>query len=247
MRILVLLLLLSFVSCGFAGAQQLNVITATWAPFNMEENGKLTGIGTEIVQAILAKAEIEVEIRLYPWARAYRMAINEPDTMVYTIIKIPERTHLFKWVGPIVPVKSVLHKLKKRTDIRLDSLDDVKKYKVGTTRNAAGHQYLLKRGFEEKKHIHLENSNERSVQLLYKERIDLESSVELNFMHEAKRQGFSYSDVEQAFVLFENEGYIAFSKSTPDELVERVRAAFLEIEAEGTVDKIINKYLQYYR
>lgn len=247
MRISSLGLLILHLVCGFAGANTLQVITATWAPYNMEENGKLIGIGTEIVQATLEKADIEADIKIYPWARAYRKALNEPNTMVYTVIKIPERESLFKWVGPIIPVKSVLHKLKKRSDIIVKSLADVKKYKVGTTRNAAGHQFLVKRGFEEKKHIHLENTNERSVQLLFKERVDLESSVELNFMYEAKRQGYSYSDVEQAFVLFENEGYIAFNSSTPDELVDRIRSAFEEVKAAGTVDLIVNKYLRYYQ
>lgn len=245
-KLLLMAGILCFMSGGVA-AQELTVVTATWAPYNMEENGVVTGIGTEIVQATLKKAGIKAEIKLYPWARAYRIATKEPNTMIYTIIKLPERAHLFKWVGPMVPVKSVLHKLRKRTDIVLNSLEDAKGYRIATTRDAAGHQFLLKRGFKDIKHIQAQNTNQRSVMLLIKERVDLESSVELNFMYEAKRQGFPYSRVEQAWVLFENEGYIAFSPSTPDHVVNRVRLAFEKIRAAGIVDAILGKYLKQFK
>lgn len=240
-RLLSLVVGILFVLSSGVAAQDLTVITTTWAPYNMEENGKVTGIGTEVVQATLEKAGIRAEINIYPWARAYKMASEKPNTMIYTIIKLPGRESLFKWVGPIIPVKSVLHKIKKRTDIVLNSLEDAKKYKIGTTRNSAGHQFLLKQGFEDEKHVESVNSNEMSIRKLFSERVDL------NFMYEAKRLGFSYSDIEHAWVLFENEAYIAFSQSTSDEVVERFRTAFDQVKAAGTVDTIIGNYLKMYQ
>lgn len=244
------LLLVFTILCGLAGVavgQDLKVISATWAPYNMMENGKATGIGTEIVRATLAKAGIQEEIAFYPWARAYKMAIEEPNIMVYTIIKLPERSASFKWIGPIVPVRSVLHKLRTRNDIVLHSLEDAKGFKIGTTRNAAGHQFLLRRGFEDNKHVFAQDSNEQSVRLLFDERVDIESSVEWNFMYEAKKAGFSYNQIEKAWVLFENEGYIAFSLSTPDEVVEQVRSAFEEVKKAGIIDEILEKYRKMYQ
>lgn len=247
MKWLLLMVVLCCISVSNVAARDLQVITAEWAPYNMMENGKLTGVGTEIVAATLERAGIETDIRVYPWARAYRMALKEPNILVYTIIRIPERELLFKWVGPIVSVKSVLHRLKKRNDIVLNSLEDAKKYTISTTRNAAGHQFLLKHGFRDHKHVYPQNTNKRSVELLLEERVDLESSVELNFLYEAQRLGASTRNVEQAWLLFENQGYIAFSLSTPDEVVEQVRQAFEQIKAEGIVDEILRKYLTMYR
>lgn len=228
-------------------AGDLQVLTATWAPYNMEENGKLTGIGTEIVQATLEKAGIKADVKLYPWARTYKLAVKSPDTMVYTIIKLPEREALFKWVGPIVPIKSVLHKLKQRSDIKLNSLEDARKYITSTTRNAAGHQFLLEKGFLNQKHIFAHNTNEESVRVLFRGMADLESSVDLNFMYVTKKQGYSYNDVEQAWLLFENEGYIAFSLSTSDAIVNRVQTAFEQIKKAGIVDAVYEKYLKKYQ
>lgn len=235
-----------FLSSSCVLAQDITVVTSTWAPYNMEEDGKATGIGTEIVQDVLDKAGIKADIEFYPWARAFRLATKRPNTMIYTIIMIEERESLFQWIGPIISVKSVLHKLKKRTDIKLNALEDAKKYRISTTRDAAGHQFLLKRGFKDNQHIHVQNSNERSVMLLFRERVDLESSVDLNFMYEAKRQGFPYKNIEQAWVLFENKGYMAFSKSTPKVIVKRVQTAYEHLKSAGVVDAILEKYLALY-
>ena len=238
------LLLLS----GIAAAQDLSVITAIWAPYDMEENGKLVGIGTEIVQATLEKAGINAEIKVYPFARALKMAEEEPNTLLFTVVKSPEREPLFTWVGPIVPpVRIVMHKLKKRTDIVVNSLEDAKKYTIGTTRAAVGHQYLLKEGFQDGVDLDPVNSNQQSVKNFFGERIDLEVSAEFNFMYEAKQQGFSADDTEIAYVLFENQAYMVFSKHTPDDIVEKVKTAFEQVKAEGFVDAAVAKYLKLYQ
>jgi polar amino acid transport system substrate-binding protein len=242
-RLLLMVIFLSLLSS--AEAQNLTVVTTTFKPYNMEEKGKITGIGTEIVQATLEKAGIKAEIQIFPWARAYKMASEEQNTLIYTMIKIPEREPLFKWVGPIVPpIRGVLHKLKKRKDIVVNSLADAKKYKIGSVRDIAPSVFLKKEGFEEGKHLDLASENKQSIQKLFAERVDLEASAELNFLYEVKQMGLAYSDIEIAFVLFENEGYIAFSKQTSDELIERVKKAFEQIKAAGTADVILNKYLK---
>lgn len=243
----VLVCVLSMVS-GVVSAQNLTVVTTTFTPYNMEIDGKITGVGTEIVQATLEKAGIEAEIQIFPWARAYKMALEEPNTLIYTMVRIPDRESLFKWVGPIVPpVRCVLHKLKKRTDIVVNSLDDARKYKIGSVRDISTHVFLKKNGFEEGNLLELVARNDQSVQKLFGERVDLEASAELNFLYEAKQMGLPYSDIEVAYVLFENEGYMGFSKQTPDAVVEQVKTALEQVKAEGTVDAIVAKYLKMYQ
>ena len=248
MKKVIALFLSMLIFSGVAAAQDLSVITAIWAPYDMEENGKLVGIGTEIVQATLEKAGINAEIKIYPFARALKMAENEPNTLLFTVVKSPEREPLFTWIGPIVPpVRIVMHKLKKRTDIVVNSLEDAKKYTIETTRASVGHQYLLKEGFKDGVELDPANSNQQSVKNFFGERVDLEVSAELNFMYEAKQQGFSVDDTEIAYVLFENEAYMVFSKQTSDDIVEKVKTAFEEVKAEGLMDAAVTKYLNLYQ
>ncbi|MCG8615890.1 MAG: transporter substrate-binding domain-containing protein, partial [Desulfobacterales bacterium] len=120
-------------------------------------------------------------------------------------------------------------------------------YKIGTTRNAAGHQYLLSRGFLENHNVFLENSNAKSVEILFREFVDLESSVELNFRYETNRLGLSNNEVVPALVLFENQGYIAFSPDTPDTTVKKVNSALREVKSAGIIDAVIDKYVKLYQ
>ena len=64
-------------------AQDMTVLTAQWAPYMIEADGHVTGIATEIVQAMLEKAGIDTEIKVYPFARAYKMALKNSNTMLF--------------------------------------------------------------------------------------------------------------------------------------------------------------------
>ena len=79
------------ISAMSAGAQDLAVVSSSWTPFVYEENGKITGLGTDIVNAVLGKAGIKSEITLYPWKRAMKIAQQSENVLIYPIVRIRER------------------------------------------------------------------------------------------------------------------------------------------------------------
>lgn len=147
--VLVVLILGLFVNVAMAG--ELQIVTENYPPINYEENGKIKGISTDIVRAVLERAGLTADIRLYPWARAYNLAEEGRDVMIYSIARTAERENSFKWIGPLYTIEEGLFKLKSRADIKLESLEDAKAYRTGVIRGYAVHQYLLKEGFKEKK------------------------------------------------------------------------------------------------
>ena len=60
-------------------AEEITIVTENFPPFNYEEptTGKIAGLGTEIVQAVLEEVSVQANIMLLPWARAYKMAQRE--------------------------------------------------------------------------------------------------------------------------------------------------------------------------
>jgi polar amino acid transport system substrate-binding protein len=238
------LLILGLIT-GVVGAQEITVVTEEFPPFSYTENGEITGASTEIVRATLAKAGIQANIRVYPWARAYWMASEQKNVLIYTLARTPEREELFKWIGPIVPpIRAALFKLKKRTDIVLTSLDDAKQYDIGVVKNDGGHQILLQYGFEDKKNLFPVTKGEQNIQKLLAERIDLFFSDSLFVMMKTKELGLPVEQIEEVFLAMEVENYMAFSEQTSDELVERVRTAFEQLKADGTVEAIIDTYFK---
>jgi polar amino acid transport system substrate-binding protein len=86
----------------------------------------------------------EYEIRLMPWARAYKQIINKPNKILFSMTRTPQREYLFKWVGPIANNSFVFY-ARSDSKITINSLEDAKdeKYKVGTYLDGAKKIYRV--------------------------------------------------------------------------------------------------------
>jgi len=147
-RLTMLLIINLLLIPAWTDAADFTVVTEDFPPYSYLDNGKLTGVSTEVVQAVMKAVGAETEIEVYPWARAYKMALEKENILIYSIGRIKERESLFKWVGIIAPCDIHLFKLKKRKDIRLDSLDKAKPYQFGILRGDMCLEYLRKRGLK---------------------------------------------------------------------------------------------------
>ena len=239
---LIILATLFLVSVNSAGAWEMSVVTTTWTPFVYEEKGEITGLGTKIVQAVLARAGIKTDIRLYPWKRAIKTAGEEKNVLIYPLIRIGERQQQFVWVAPIFKARMHLYKLGKRKEIIIHSLDDARKYTIGVLRGAAMYLDLLARGFEDETQLVQVASNRKSVELLFMERVDLIAENPLAFHREASALGFFPGKAEAVFQLFEKEAYMAFRKGSSETLVKRLANAMEQLRSDGTIDAIFRQF-----
>jgi polar amino acid transport system substrate-binding protein len=203
------------------------------------------GIATEIVQATLAQANLAATIHVYPWARAYNIALKQENVLIYSIRRSPEREALFKWIGPIFYQNIYLVKLKDRTDLVLTSLEDAKRYRLGVMNQDTTHQFLLSQGFEEGVNLDVTPSETLNIKKLFAGRIDLLVQNDISLAIRMQELELPLNQVAKALPLFDKDQglFMAFSKQTSDELVNRVRKAFEQIQAEGIIDAILAKHL----
>lgn len=64
----------------------IDIVTEESPPLQYFVNGKLDGRTTRIVKAVLEQAGLDGEFRVYPWARAYNIALNSKNTLIYSIL-----------------------------------------------------------------------------------------------------------------------------------------------------------------
>lgn len=83
---------------------EIRIVTEELPPYNMTQDGQITGMSTEVVQAVLKEVGMSAPIQSMPWARAYDIALNSENTLIYSITRTRQRENLFKWVGDIAPV-----------------------------------------------------------------------------------------------------------------------------------------------
>ncbi|MCG8685100.1 MAG: transporter substrate-binding domain-containing protein [Desulfobacterales bacterium] len=239
-----------FMTPFVALSQDISVLTTTWTPYAYEENGKITGLSTEIVQAILKKAGLNGNIQLYPWNRAIVMTKTHKNILIYPLMRIKQREFNFIWVAPIFNAKLSLFKLKKNKEIIVSKLEDAKNHTIGVLKGAAMHQFLNSKGFEDNKQLQIFYSNQKSIELLFRERLDMIADNPLVVSYEIKQLNrsnikdvtFSMDLVEEIVPLTQSNAYMAFGKDCSPEYVVRLRKAWEELEAQGAFKSIFDRY-----
>lgn len=223
-----LCLLLSALLAGPACAERILAVTET-SSYTYIENGKVAGPATRLVEATLREAKLDdFEINLYPWARAYDMALREPNILIYAIARTPDREHLFKWVGQIDRVEPQFYRLSSRKDIEVQSLKEASLYRVGVVRDDMRHQYLEAQGFQR---LVLSAQTGDNFRKLMNGQVDLLPMPEREARRLSLAAGIDYSSLEAVYpVTALSTGlYLAYSFATSDAIVERTRQAFEKV------------------
>jgi len=238
---------LSLVVSLCAHGQSLRIVTEEFPPYSYTENGRIKGVSTEVVEAVLKELKTGAQFNVLPWARALKTAEREPNVLIYSIGRIPTRDPLFKWVGVVAPAEFYLFALKQRTDTQIHTLEDAKKYTIATVNQDIREQYLVSKGFVKGKQLNSTRRYAQGFEKMLLGRIDLWAMNELVAYWIVRQAGHDPEAVlKKAYHLTDvsSEGYyMAFGKRTPDELVTRFRTALETIKRNGTYARIHGEHL----
>jgi polar amino acid transport system substrate-binding protein len=241
------ILFLSFIFVGSpVSGQSIQVVTEEYPPFNYSQAGRVVGFCTEVVKEILGRAGLAHSIRSYPWAESYKMAQTQPNVLIYSIARNVEREPMFKWVDVIARTEVYFIKLKSRMDIKIKTFDDIKKYKIGAVQDDFRAQWMIKQGIEGQ--LILVPDDRQNMRNLFERTIDIFPIGELVAYHIAHQEGRAFNDLEKTMYVKDMSAdlYMAFSKQTPDVIVEKCKKVLFEIKKDGTYEKIKSKYAIFY-
>ena len=225
--------------------EKITVVTEEWPPYTYSEDGKIVGVVTEIVHAALDRSGLDYSIEVYPWARAYEMAKNGENVLIYSIYKLPSREDHFNWIRiDGLSVNMYLFRPKFRDEMNLTSLEQAKQYKIGVTRETSTHHFLLSKGFVEGVNLFPVNSEEQNALKSQPQtmRIDLTTGDFLSLARWLKVSGLPPDYWVRQELLFKEDFYMAFGLKTSDTVVATVRDALSEIAREGQLQAIVGKY-----
>jgi polar amino acid transport system substrate-binding protein len=226
--------------------ENIQFVTENFPPFQVQETGTpLRGFAVELVSAMIIKAEIDAEIQVYPWARAYRLAQVRPNTFIFSIARSKEREGLFKWVGDYFTVRDGMFALTSRSDIVLNSINDARKYVTAVPRGDNAAVDLERLGFTDK-HLNYVTCQTQCIKMLQAGRVDLNMNNNLGFFTVTEKLGFDRSQFKVALVLSEKYLGIAASRNTSDALVEKMRDALEEVQRDGTYARLTEKWFPGY-
>ena len=240
-------LFLSLVSGSVAASSVDDILfmTEQYPPYNYEEDNKLQGIVVDTLVSVLRRvgsSQIRGDIKLLPWARGYKRVQSEPDTCLFSTTRTEEREHLFEWIGPVAP-EAVGLIARKETGIKIESVEDIKNYKVGTIRDDIAELYLVDAG------VSVDNMERvaetiLNIRKMNRGRIDLWAYDQNVAMWELKRNGFDPAGYESVYELGRKNQYLACHQGTSDSVIQTLQAAIDAIKADGEYEKILDRYLR---
>lgn len=199
------------------------VITSEFAPYSYSEAGQAEGIAVDRARALLRQARRTIPIEVYPWARAYETARQTPGALLFPIARVPEREHLFKWVGEAIPFKVALFRSSQRPDITPSTLEDAGRYRIGALLKDVKGVYLTSKNIPHE----VIADEELGVRMLIHGRLDLLPSDVRSMEYRLNKLGLPQDSVVQALPLpdISHPLYFAFNRDTPDALVSEFRRA----------------------
>jgi polar amino acid transport system substrate-binding protein len=209
-----------------------HVVSELYPPYQFfDEKGELRGWSADKVRAIFTQAEIEYKVNVYPWVRAYKLALTQQNTFIYSLLRTEERESSFQWVAPLCGIEFSFYRLKTRTDIKLESILDAKKYVIAAQKGQASAEYLLSLGFEPNKNLSVSYNNDNFIQMLIHGRVEIIVLSLPHFKSLSLKKSSYVKKIEAIFPIkyLRRDLYLASSLNTSSALVEKLRNAYLEL------------------
>ncbi|WP_426415399.1 substrate-binding periplasmic protein [Aestuariirhabdus sp. LZHN29] len=223
----------------------LSLQTENFPPYNFAINGSnyakgndVDGISVRIVREMFKRANIRQKVTLrFPWERIYKKAMEKEGFGVFSMVRSDEREPLFKWVGPLAPDEWVFF-ARDGSNIRLNSLEDARKYKIGGYKGDALTDYLLEQGFRVQQSV----ADHLNASKLASGKIDLWAANNYSGLFLANRE--KVTGIKQVLTFDKVDLYLGLNRETPDEVVQTLQSALDSIRNDGSLDNIINSYLR---
>jgi polar amino acid transport system substrate-binding protein len=226
---------------------QLQVVTENFPPYNfINGQGELDGISYLIVQRLLSRANLKVPIQVLPWARAYRTAVEQPNTLIFSIVKTPKRTPQFIWLLPLFAVDVYLHALPHHP-IQMNLKDNLGEQIIGVIRNSSGEEYLQRNGIKRKNYASTVNFEQLYLMLLH-ERIDFAFIPTLMADYYNKKYNTPKNVQPLALktvnIYDDSMMYVALSLNSSPELHQRLSVAAKQLRESGEIYQMLHDYRQ---
>lgn len=238
------LVLLLFFICKVQGQEHsIDIWAEEFEPLSFQgQRGEIAGMNTELVEAIVKESGVQVRgWQIAPWARAFKEAKENPNALLYSVVRTPEREAFFHWIGPISNRKIALYKLKSRENLNIDEWQDLRKMRIGSLLGSASSETLKSRNLK----LYELSNLKQIVKMLLEERIDLANMMDFSLAYLANAEGINFSAFEQVWIVDDTKNfYIAVNINTSEEIVNALQQALSKFKQDGRLALLHQKYLQ---
>ena len=224
------------------GQASVRMLTEEWAPMSFQEQGVAKGYGVELVELLAQRLNVDANIEVLPWARAYSIAASHPDVMLFATSLNDERRKQFDFIGPIATSRIYIY-AKADDDVQLDDILQVDKLgSVGVYRGSIGESILMQAGV---KHLTVVSFPQQSAKQLMHGRVRFWCQADLSVSQLLNEVSMKENMVKSVFELAKIDLYLGFSKGTSPQVVSQWYEALKTLQREGSLEKLYQAWFPY--
>jgi polar amino acid transport system substrate-binding protein len=209
-------------------------------PYQFMKDGKASGFATELLMAACGRAKLSCEVRIAPWARAYATVSTTPNTVLFSVVRRPDREREFVWLSPIM-TESVWV-FGRGNSPPIDAIADLKTRRIGVVNGGSAAKFLRDAGIPDAA-MDKANSIELNLRKLGAHRIDYIVDTERGLDAEKARFNIEF-DTVKLLKLHEITTYFAINARSSPKLVGALQQALRAVNASEVRGQIAHQYLQ---
>lgn len=217
-------------------------LDATYAPLEYEENGQVVGFSPDILHAIAENQGIKLRLVNTPWEGIFTtLESGDRDVLSSSITMTPERRQSMDFSDPYFEATQMI--AVNQTETGINSFNDLKDRMVSVQSGTTGDLTMQKLQGEQSRNIKRFDVMPLALKEL------LNGGVHASVGDNAVMQNFVNNNPDaklRTFIddtAFEKEFYgFAVSKGRDDDLLAKLNAGLAAIKADGTYDRIYNKW-----
>jgi len=220
-------------------SDQLTVYTEENPPFSYVENGEAKGLYVDLILELFSQLGIQKkrsDIIVAPWSRAFKETKLRKNSMLFSMVRSPERESSFKWVGPIGEYRPVLYARRDRA-LDLKESKGLSQYRYGLTKNSQVEKFLLKAGATQENFLYF-HSPKSAAEMLARGRIDAWAR-DFSVAHWTLQDlGYDIKEYQVVHTFEVQSRYIALNKETDEAFIRRFQEKLDALDANGMLAAI---------
>ena len=225
-----------------AAAAPLKIYGMESPPICFRNGDQIDGLVVELAREIQRRIGSSDPIDIVPWARANAMSTMEPNVLLLSIVKTPERAHYLSFVGPVFQSELKGYVLRSRLDELKARDPEWRHTRAGARRGSVFVTRARERGYDVQEEL---TGLDIAVRMLLARRFDLWFEGQEIVDGALRQAGRTPFDVVPVVSLGNDEVYFAFSQGTPETVVQAWDSAMHAMKRDGTFQKIHQRWIPH--
>ena len=217
-------------SWGVAQAVDVVAYTEETPPYHYLEKGQVVGVTADLLRAACERAAIYCRIELLPWARAQALTRLTPNSVLFSLVRTPEREDNYIWLSPITT--EALWVYGRPDSPPVHSVADLSTVRIGVVNGSASNAILRAAGVAPQA-LDLANSLEGNLRKFALHRVDYVVTTDSRLQRQIARQALPFK-VAKVLQVGETSTYFAMHPQSSPELVQALRSALDELRQSKT-------------